>query len=115
MAGRSLRWWVSFRRMSHRQHGPHGTESVCRPADAWPWATRRPAETTRKNPQTRANRALSGGFDWSTIRAARGGQRDGPCNPWQTDPLTQAADYTHGIQPQMIRMTQTGSSHGGHG
>jgi len=34
------------------------------------------SRTTSKNPQT-ARRALAGGFDWSTIRAVRGGQRAG--------------------------------------
>jgi hypothetical protein len=56
-------WWV-WVGTGHGPHGHHGSESVYRPAESWP-------EPRVVEP---------------SIRAARGGQRDGPCYPWQTDP-----------------------------
>ena len=45
-------------------------------------ATRRRAEPTRTSPDTSEPGTRSGGLDSTTIRAARGGQRDDPCHPW---------------------------------
>ena len=69
----------------HGQHGEHGTNPCAVPLTRGP-ATRRRAEPTRTSPDTSAPGTRSGGLDSTTIRASRGGQWDGPCHPWQTDP-----------------------------
>jgi hypothetical protein len=58
---------------------------VRRPADAWPSGPTGHAPTSRdhqKEPHQDVNGVLSLDLDSSTIRALRGGQRDGPCDPW---------------------------------
>ena len=61
--------------------------SVRRPADAWPTGPR--ADEARPPARTREmlGGVRAGGLASSAIRASRGGQRDGPCCPWQMDPL----------------------------